>query len=88
MLDRLNPRAIGSAGRSPPSPRARWQRAYRRRLKAGLIVVPAEIDCEILDLLIRTGWLAESGAGDKAAIGRAVSEILRDASTCRAFDRR
>jgi hypothetical protein len=74
--------------RSPPSPRARWQRAYRRRIKAGLMLAPVEVDSAILDLLIRTGWLAESGASDKAAIGQAIGEILRDASTRRAFDRR
>ena len=74
--------------RSPPSPRARWQRTWRRRVKAGLIVVPVEVDSAILDLLIRTGWLGESGASDKAAIGRAIGEILRDASTRGALDRR
>jgi hypothetical protein len=56
-------------------------RTYRRRIKAGLIVAPVEVDSAILDLLCRTGWLAESGASDKAAVGRAISEILRDAST-------
>jgi hypothetical protein len=63
-------------------------KTYRRRQKAGLIVVGVEIDGGILDLLIRTGWLAEPGAGDKVAIGRAIGEILCDASTRRALDRR
>jgi hypothetical protein len=52
------------------------------------VLVPVEVDVAILDLLCRTGWLAESGAGDKAAIGRAIGEILRDASTRGAFGRR
>jgi hypothetical protein len=61
---------------------------YRRRLRAGLVVAPVEVGSDIIDLLIRTGWLAECDAIDKAAIGRAVGEILRDASTRRALDRR
>jgi hypothetical protein len=63
-------------------------RTYRRRLRAGLVVCAVEVDAGILDLLCRTGWLDETAAGDKAAIGRAIGEILRDASTRGALDRR
>jgi hypothetical protein len=74
--------------RSPPSPRARWQRTYRRRIKDGIVCVQVEVGSAILDLLIRTGWLAECSAGDKAAIGKAIAEILGEASTRGAFGRR
>jgi hypothetical protein len=84
MLDRP-PKVLADRARQR---RAAWMRTYRRRIKAGLVVVPVEVDSAILDLLCRTGWLAESGASDKAAIGRAIAEILRDASTRRALDRR
>jgi len=64
----------------PCSARARWQRAWRRRRAAGVMVVPVEIDAAVLDLLITTGWLAELEAGDKAAIGRAIAAMLKDAA--------
>jgi hypothetical protein len=63
-------------------------KTYRRRIKAGLMLVGVEVDAAILDLLCRTGWLAESGAADKGAIGLAISEILREASTRGELDRR
>jgi hypothetical protein len=45
-----------------PPPR-RWRR-YRQRQRAGAISVAVEPD--VLELLLRTGWLSEEHAGDRA----------------------
>jgi hypothetical protein len=65
--------------RPPPSRRARWQRAYRQRLKAGRIVVGVELDAVLIDFLIRLGWLEEKRANDKKAIALAITAVLADA---------
>jgi hypothetical protein len=39
-----------------------------------------DYDGEVLDMLIRRGWLAEQDAGDERAVGRAISRALADAA--------
>jgi hypothetical protein len=41
--------------------------------------VSVEVDERVLGLLIRTSWLREADAGDRAAIARALSATLTDA---------
>ena len=55
--------------------RLRDQRLRDRR-KAGRIVVPVEIDGEVLTLLIRTRWLLERDSTDARAIGEAIGAAL------------
>jgi hypothetical protein len=56
------------------------QRRYRQRLRDGEMTVAFQIDAEVIDLLIRSGWLSEAEADNRAAIGRAVSAMLRDSA--------
>jgi hypothetical protein len=56
------------------------QRTYRRRQRLGVMPITVEADAAIVDLLIRTGWLSECDSADKAAIGRSVELLLKDAA--------
>jgi hypothetical protein len=52
-------------------------RAHRRRLAAGRIVVPVEIDdVSTAESLILHGFLAREDQDDRAAIGRAIGALL------------
>ena len=64
----------------PTKPATRWQRNYRRRQKAGVMLVGVEVDGAILDLLCRNGWVSEASAADKAAVGHAITSLLADAA--------
>jgi hypothetical protein len=61
-------------------PASRRTAAYRRRLRRGAIVARVEVDAAIVDLLCRLRWLAEADAGDRRAVGAAVSKLLADAA--------
>ena len=56
------------------------ERSYRQRVRTGLRAAPVEYDADLLDFLIRTGWLADADAGDKHKIGTAISAVMRDAA--------
>jgi hypothetical protein len=56
------------------------QARYRARSRNGRVVVSVEVDERLLDLLVRLRWLREAAAGDRAAIGRALQAMLRDAA--------
>ena len=56
------------------------QREYRRRQRAGEGVAPAPFTVAIVNFLIETKWLAETDAGDRAAIGKAMSAALANAA--------
>jgi hypothetical protein len=43
-------------------------------------VIQIEVGAEVLDLLIRLRWLADADAGDKAAVGSAITRMLQDAA--------
>jgi hypothetical protein len=51
---------------TPPSRRRDRQRAWRRRVKIGVAVVPVEVDAAILELLTRLHWLEDRDAGGQA----------------------
>jgi hypothetical protein len=57
------------------APRDRHFR-FRQRRKAGKAVAPIEFDGAVIDFLIKTSWLVESEACDRAAVGSAVSRML------------
>ena len=49
-------------------------------MRIGLRAAPVRYDADLLDFLIRTGWLADADAGDKHKIGTAISAVMRDAA--------
>jgi hypothetical protein len=60
--------------------RARYMRAYRQREAAGRACVLVEIGADEIEFLVHARWLAEPDAMDKAAIGAAITAMLKDAS--------
>jgi len=54
-------------------------RAYRARLDAGVACYSVPVDGEVLDALVRWGWLREDAASDKLAVGRAIGAMVADA---------
>jgi len=59
--------------------RARQRRHLARRA-AGRVVVPLEVDEQLLDFLVRLQWLADAQAHDAAAIAEAIVALLQDAA--------
>jgi hypothetical protein len=55
-------------------------RRFRARRRAGRAIYAVELGGEELDLLIRTGWLLESEACDRTAVGAALTRMLTDAA--------
>jgi hypothetical protein len=55
-------------------------RRFRARQRAGRAIYAVELGAEELDFLIRTGWLLESEACDRDAVGAALSRMLADAA--------
>jgi hypothetical protein len=51
---------------------------YKRRQRAGRIVVPVEIGETVIDGLVAIGWLPERDATNARRIGNAVAEMLAD----------
>jgi hypothetical protein len=59
--------------------RARWQREYRRRQRAGSRI--AEVSAATIEMLIVTRWLREHEAGDRHAIAKALDALSRELLT-------
>jgi len=76
VLDRPPPRPPPRRPPARSSRRSAAQRAYRARQRAGRIVAPVEVGADVVDLLVRLGWLAEHEADDKVAIGKAIAAML------------
>ena len=53
---------------------------HRARAKAGVAVAQVEFDGQILSWLIKLGWLLESEAGDRCAVGRAIGAMVADSA--------
>jgi deoxyribose-phosphate aldolase len=51
-------------------------RRYRQRQRAGLAVYPVEVGADVLDMLVRLGWLADGEAGDAAQVSSAIAALL------------
>ena len=58
---------------------ARRQAERRRRERFGLDVLRIEVDSEITDHLIELGFLHHDRAGDRKAVERAASQLVRRA---------
>jgi hypothetical protein len=57
--------------------RRRRQARHRERVRRGVALCQVEYSGEILDLLVRLGWLDERAAGDAQAVGDAIAALLR-----------
>lgn len=55
-------------------------RRYRARQAAGLAIYRVEVGAEVLDMLVRLGWLADGEAGDAAEVARAIGALLSTTS--------
>jgi hypothetical protein len=62
----------------PPSPRARWQRDYRRRQRRGEACAWVPYDDVLIKFLVRYRWLDADKQDSKAHIGDAIGRLVRD----------
>ncbi len=68
-----------------PSPCAARARRYRRRRRAGIVLVPVAVNSEALSALLEYGLLASTAdAGNRAKVSEAI-ELLLFALTNRAI---
>lgn len=75
MLERPPRAARRSAGR------AARNRRYAERRRSGRLMLAVEVDEKLIDLMIRTGYLADRAAADRGALTRALAAMLKDAAT-------
>ena len=68
------------ARRADRERRREQQRRHRQRLASGRRAYVIELDGEILDLIVRLGWLADNATGDDRAVANAVQALLTDAA--------
>ena len=54
------------------------QRAYRRRVAAGVSIAPLPYGAELLDTLIRLHYLDERDCGDRVKIGAAAARMIEN----------
>jgi hypothetical protein len=73
MLDRA---------KQPSADRRRERNSrHRQRCRAGRMVpLDFDVNREVIDMLVRTRWLADRDAGDRHAIGRALRRMLESAA--------
>jgi hypothetical protein len=71
-----------TAARQPRHRRAsrERQRRWRERQQSGCAVYQVTVTGEVLDMLVRLGWLRDSEATDRQQVSRAISELLADAA--------
>ena len=62
--------------RIPPSPEAQRQREYRRRRRERVRLVRLEVGAEVLDALVKHGWLGKADTWAPRAIGDALDNLL------------
>ena len=60
-----------------PMPSAERQRRHRARRKRGCFVVPLEVNCDLIEALIKRGDLDEADAHDLERLGEAVAMAAR-----------
>jgi hypothetical protein len=60
--------------------RAERDRRYRSRLRACRACYVIEADAELLDLLVRLGWIGEAELLDRKAVEAAISAMLAASS--------
>ena len=57
---------------------AERQCRYRQRRRAGIRVVPVEVDAEIVDTLVMKGWLSDQDTLDPKNIAAALRELAEE----------
>ena len=57
---------------------AERQYRYRQRRRAGIQVVPVEVDAEIVDTLVMKGWLSDQDTLDPKNIAAALRELAEE----------
>ena len=57
---------------------ARRMRRFRARRRIGSLCFRGDVPCEVIDALIRKGWLGDNEAADPARLG----EVLVDLADC------
>ena len=55
-------------------------RRFRARRREGVACATVEYSAEVVDRLVRLGWLTESEVADRGAVGWAISRMLADAA--------
>jgi hypothetical protein len=79
-----NPRQVAHADRTADRitrRRARIRarvRLHRQRLGHGTAIALVAYDGSVVDVLCRAGWLRDSSACDRGAVGRAIGALLAD----------
>jgi hypothetical protein len=53
---------------------------HRARERKNQALATVTIDASVLDMLVATGWLTDAEASDMTLVGRAISEMLKDAA--------
>lgn len=55
------------------------QRRWRERRAGGTAIYPVAVSGDLIDALIRWGWLLERDATDQTKVSAALSKVLADA---------
>lgn len=55
-------------------------RRYRRRQGDGQMAVTVEVGAELVDLMVRTGWLEPRDCHERDEIARALTAMVADAA--------
>ncbi len=58
-----------------PLPAAEKQRRYRERKRAGSRIASTEISSDVIEGLIRHGWISAEEAKDPSALGAALADL-------------
>jgi hypothetical protein len=53
-------------------------RLHRQRLSHGTAIALVAYDGAVVNLLVRAGWICDSAACDRKAVGSAISALIRD----------
>jgi hypothetical protein len=62
-----------------PSPGAERTRRWRQRKQRGQVVVSLDVSADLMEKLIRRGWLDAAKRGDKKAIAATIVEVVERA---------
>ncbi len=60
-----------------PTPAAERQRRHRARRKHGRFVVPVEVTCEMITVLVDQGDVGEADSSDLDCVGKAIAAAAR-----------
>ncbi|OKO73747.1 hypothetical protein AC629_36400 [Bradyrhizobium sp. NAS80.1] len=83
MLDRPPHRSTSPGATRAQLARARRKARYRQRQRDGKMTAQIEFDSQVVDLLVRTGWLPPREVHDRREISEAIERMLADAAAHR-----